>query len=600
MFRPSVSDISAPVKWLSPRRVSVRWIVFVYVAAALSLGATAVVAWRRRAAPAANWFAGLTGILALGAAIVGAAIAGSISNALVLWTTVAVGLVAPIPWLFFSLAYTGRTEFGSAGVASVVSVLPGMGLLATSLVFGSQVLPGLQLPSQRAATGSTALLVAVLNITQWLGLFYAGGLVFVGAGLLLWTFHRYEYLDSNTGVLVGTLGTVPWLSVLFALQLTGTAPWALSRTLGAGLFVGGVVAVGLIGPHRLFDRVAAAGNVGPETVVEDLTGLVVVTDSTGSIVDRNESAHETLGSVAGPMMGASVTDVLGSDVAALRQAETIELPAGAGKRLFEPTVSDLSDQQGHRLGHAIVLRDVTDRRIRQQRLEVFNRVLRHNLRNKMTVTLGSAEAIQAAVEDSDIAERAQAIVDSAGELTALSNQARDIERVMTPSAAETEPARLRTLVNSAFEAEDRTDITLTHDLPGGVTIETSTAALELALTNLVENAVQYNEASDPMVEVSACYERDRQYPLTITVADNGPGIPEQEVRAVEAGSESALEHTSGLGLWVVRWVAMRLHGEVSFRDREPRGTVVALRLGAAVRREPDRRPASALTPLSRS
>lgn len=580
--------------------VSVRWDALLLVIAAGSLASTAAVAWLRRDAPAANWFALLTGTLALGAAVMAATVVSALPSLFRIWTTVGLGLAAPVPWLLFCLAYTGRTEYTSAGVAAAISVLPFGGLLATTAIFGSQLVPGASLPAQRVATGLTALLVAVLNSLQWLALFYAGGLVFVGAGMLLLTFHRYAYLDSTTGVLLGTLGTVPWLSVLFGLQLNSTAPATLPQIVGVGLFVGGLVAAGALGPHRLFDRVPAAGNVGPATVVEDLPDLVFVTDSTESVVDRNDVARETLGPAARETIGADVAEVLGSDVASLREADTVELSVAQGRRLFEPTVSELTDQQDRRLGHAIVLRDVTDRRIRQQRLEVFNRVLRHNLRNKMTVAMGTAENIRNTVDDPDIAENARSIIDVAEELTALSEQARDIEAAMAGAGSEAETTSLEAIVEDVFRNVTQPGVTLTHDLPTGVTVEESSGALELALANLVENAIKHNDAAEPTVEVRAGYDADRRYPLSLSVADNGPGLPDHEVQAIEVGSESALEHASGLGLWVVRWVAMQLDGEVAFREREPQGTVVELRLGRGVHRAAEGRLAGPDEHLTRS
>lgn len=562
----------------------VRWVVFPLLAGVGTLASSAVVAWRRRDAPAANWFAVFTGILAVGAVVLFATVAGTRHWFLLVWTTVLLGLTAPVPWLFFCLAYTGRTEFTAARIVGAVTVLPAVGFLATTAIFGTQLVPGVHLPARRVARGLPALVVALLKNIQWLSLFYAGGLVFVGAGLLLWTFHRYDYLDSSTGVVLGTLGTVPWLSLLFGLQLNDAAPWALPRIVALGLLAGGLVAAGALGPYRLFDRVPAAGNVGPATVVEDLPDLVVVTDRTGSVVELNDVARETLGAAAIPPLGAAITDLLGSGVDSLREAETLELSVGPGQRLFEPTVSGLTDQQGQGLGHAIVLRDVTDRRIRQQRLEVFNRVLRHNLRNKMTVAMGTAENIRDAADDPAIAEGAGRIIEAAAELTDLSAQARDIEGAITGGDGETAPTPLGHLVEDAVRDLGGPDLTLTHDLPAGVYIEAYPSALGLALANLVENAIEHNDTAEPVVEVRASYDADRRYPLTIAVADDGPGLPEHEIQAIQAGSESALEHGSGLGLWVVRWVAMRLDGELAFDERDPRGSIVEIRIGSGVSR----------------
>ena len=44
------------------------------------------------------------------------------------------------------------------------------------------------------------------------------------------------------------------------------------------------------------------------------------------------------------------------------------------------------------------------------------------------------------------------------------------------------------------------------------------------------------------------------------------------------GRETALQHGSGLGLWIVHWAAAAVGAETDFADRDPRGTVATIRL----------------------
>jgi signal transduction histidine kinase len=79
--------------------------------------------------------------------------------------------------------------------------------------------------------------------------------------------------------------------------------------------------------------------------------------------------------------------------------------------------------------------------------------------------------------------------------------------------------------------------------------------------------------------------------VTVTVADDGPGIPETERRVVGNGSETPLDHASGLGLWLVTWITRDSGGEVVFEAPEDGGSVVRLVLDSAVPPvdgEPDR------------
>jgi len=64
------------------------------------------------------------------------------------------------------------------------------------------------------------------------------------------------------------------------------------------------------------------------------------------------------------------------------------------------------------------------------------------------------------------------------------------------------------------------------------------------------------------------------------VSDDGPGVPDHELAVIDEGAESALEHGSGLGLWLVDWGANTLGGDVTF-DVDESGTTVTVTLPAA-------------------
>lgn len=71
--------------------------------------------------------------------------------------------------------------------------------------------------------------------------------------------------------------------------------------------------------------------------------------------------------------------------------------------------------------------------------------------------------------------------------------------------------------------------------------------------------------------------------VKIVVTDNGPGINETETQAVTAGNETALEHASGLGLWLVNWIVTRYGGSLQISNRDEngtRGTTATVRLPA--------------------
>jgi len=61
----------------------------------------------------------------------------------------------------------------------------------------------------------------------------------------------------------------------------------------------------------------------------------------------------------------------------------------------------------------------------------------------------------------------------------------------------------------------------------------------------------------------------------LSISDNGPGIPEAELAVRERGEETALQHGSGIGLWVVEWVISRSAGTLAF-ETDADGTDVTV------------------------
>ena len=104
-------------------------------------------------------------------------------------------------------------------------------------------------------------------------------------------------------------------------------------------------------------------------------------------------------------------------------------------------------------------------------------------------------------------------------------------------------------------------------------------SFELAIQELVENAIVHADG-DPSVSVSVT-DRPEEDVVEVTVADQGPGLPEMERSVLLRGAETPLEHMEGLGLWFANWAVTASGGSVAVTDNEPRGTVVTITLPRA-------------------
>jgi len=243
-----------------------------------------------------------------------------------------------------------------------------------------------------------------------------------------------------------------------------------------------------------------------------------------------------------------------------------------------------------------VYTDVTDKESQQRYHEVLNRLLRHNLRNDLNVIFGLADQLTAALETAETESTAvgERLKQRALDLVETTRRARELESVIDRSATETEPIAVDELIADAcvsLRAEYPTveiDCTIEESAVG-----IAGTALREAVIELVENAIEHTSV-DPTVDVRVECRPDTGS-VVITVADDGPGIPPDE-RDIVDGSRSItpLEHASGLGLWLAKWIAEAYGAEIAFVGPDPElgGAAVELRVRLVEASTPDRTPSA--------
>jgi signal transduction histidine kinase len=204
--------------------------------------------------------------------------------------------------------------------------------------------------------------------------------------------------------------------------------------------------------------------------------------------------------------------------------------------------------------------------------DVLNRVLRHNLRNTMNVIIGRSELARNRVE-SEHEHHMEAIERIGEDLVETSRKARDIKEAIDADT-DAESVSSTRLVEGSIErvAPEFPAVTFERDLAGDYHIDASTL-LFTALEHVVDNAARHNDAADPRITVAVRADTET---VSITVRDNGPGIPDPELTSLDESNERPLEHGSGLGLWVVRWILEMSGGRATFDDADDGGTVVTL------------------------
>jgi signal transduction histidine kinase len=236
-----------------------------------------------------------------------------------------------------------------------------------------------------------------------------------------------------------------------------------------------------------------------------------------------------------------------------------------------------------------------------RRLAVLNRVLRHDLRSATTVIDGYASLVRGAPADADgIDDHLRAIQQEANRMNELGEKARELGRLLDVGRERTVSVDLAELVDAAAASfrDEYPAANLAVRVPSGFEVR-ATPQLDVAVEELLTNAVEHHDGSSPSVTVSA-RSGPSEDTAVLRIEDDGPGIPAEERTVLEREDETQLEHLSGIGLWLVKWIVRESGGSMRFRHREPRGTIVELSLPLALESEetPDRRGTATPVPTS--
>jgi two-component system OmpR family sensor kinase len=250
------------------------------------------------------------------------------------------------------------------------------------------------------------------------------------------------------------------------------------------------------------------------------------------------------------------------------------------------------------VGSLLELRAEHERtRTLNQRNTVFLRLFRHDIRTSVNLIRGHLDLV-AGTGDTPL-ESADVIRDHLAHIERLSDAANRLDDL--ESMTETEPIDFGALVRDRLDTLQRSTNT--------VTVETdiqpesyvrANGLLTSVVDNLLRNAVEHgstsprSQAPEDAVEHGSTDSQPkaddwlrvtvrpdgRGKAVVLRVEDDGPGFTDTElaVHADAQTTETALRHSDGVGLWLVRWIVDAYDGEFTVENGDDGGAVVTVRL----------------------
>jgi signal transduction histidine kinase len=231
-------------------------------------------------------------------------------------------------------------------------------------------------------------------------------------------------------------------------------------------------------------------------------------------------------------------------------------------------------------------------RLREERLRRFNRMVSHELKNRVGAIRGASallsepwlEAAQTAQFLRIIAQNAeglQRVLENLAALSRIDADTRQQRNVLLPQAAAEVVRQLRDASKLGS-----VDVRLDPKMPA---VEVDAAAVELCLANYVSNAIKYADPSktERWVEVTAeliVSTQASEGELLVRVRDNGLGVPEvgrrrlfEQFFRAHGDTITGVEGT-GLGLSIVQETITSLGGRVWAEFPEEGGSVFGFSL----------------------
>ncbi|AZH24532.1 sensor histidine kinase [Haloplanus aerogenes] len=300
------------------------------------------------------------------------------------------------------------------------------------------------------------------------------------------------------------------------------------------------------------------------------------------------------------------------------------------------------------VGSLLELRAEHERtRTLNQRNSVFLRLFRHDIRTSLNLIRGHLDLVTGT--DSSPPESPDVIREQLEHIERLSGAANRLDEL--GSTTETKPVALGALVRDRLDELRRSTETVTVETDIEDAYVEANDLLSSVVDNLLRNAVEHGSThprsptpedavergstgnqtqsgdaveygatgsrradrddaaertDDPWLRVTVrpVERRGQRDAVELRIEDDGPGFTPAElaVHADAEATETALQHSDGIGLWLVRWIVETYDGEFTVRNADDGGAIATVTLPRADRipadeqheeaREPTRPPGS--------
>jgi two-component system, sporulation sensor kinase E len=365
--------------------------------------------------------------------------------------------------------------------------------------------------------------------------------------------------------------------------------------------------IGKIGPEDVqnyFLRLAQEKGF-LETVFNSIQEGIIVTDAKGRITYLNDAACQLFGLEAEDSLGKRLDErVRGLDWNALSRERAVSrdmeifYPSNRFINFYsvplvierQPT-DDKVGISGEQVGHAIILRDITEsRRTEQQTIEserlnaltLLAAGVAHeigNPLNSLNIHLQLIEREARNLDGSKRAELQESVEVARAEVNRLDSIISQFLRAIRPTRPQLRPENVNSIVEEAVrfftpEIKDR-DMVVEHELRSDLPLlELDRDQMKQAFYNVIKNSFEAMKARG-ILRIRT--DMDESH-VIVRFTDTGGGISAENLSRVFEPYFTTKTSGTGLGLLIVRRIVREHGGELSIESSEGKGLTLTIRL----------------------
>ncbi|WP_436347194.1 sensor histidine kinase [Natronorubrum sp. FCH18a] len=214
---------------------------------------------------------------------------------------------------------------------------------------------------------------------------------------------------------------------------------------------------------------------------------------------------------------------------------------------------------------------------RNEELVLLNRIVRHDIRNDMAVVLGWGSELEDRV-DADEREMLERMLNTTRHTIELTETLQAFSEAWDSDGShEMTAIPLEKTLTETVERRREAYAGVDFDIGSIPRVDVrASPLLSTVFRNLLNNAVQHNDADEPRIEISGDRDDDT---VRVRISDNGSGVPPDQRDVVFGRGERGLESEgSGIGLYLVDTLVTQYGGDVWIESNEAGGAVFVVEL----------------------